>query len=85
MSLEEHLTGLEEHLASAPFSKPTHPRPNLGNDYVAPRTPVEQSVANIWQQLLGIERLGIHDNFFELGGHSLLATQVISQLRKSFP
>ncbi|MEH2238957.1 type I polyketide synthase [Nostoc sp.] len=85
MSLEEHLTDLEKHLASAPFSKPTHPRPNLGNDYVAPRTHVEQSVANIWQQLLGIERLGIHDNFFELGGHSLLATQVISQLRKSFP
>jgi acyl transferase domain-containing protein/acyl carrier protein len=75
----------QDDLALSSLSKPTHPRPNLGNDYVAPRTPVEQSVANIWQQLLGIERLGIHDNFFELGGHSLLATQVISQLRKSFP
>ena len=85
ISLEEQLTDLEEQLASARFSKPTHPRPNLGNDYVAPRTRVEQSVANIWQQLLGIECLGIYDNFFELGGHSLLATQVISQLRKSFP
>ncbi|MDF5714252.1 MAG: SDR family NAD(P)-dependent oxidoreductase [Rhizonema sp. NSF051] len=85
MSLEEHLKSLEEHFASARFSKPIYPRPNLVNDYVAPRTPVEQSVANIWQQLLGIEGLGIHDNFFELGGHSLLATQVISQLRKSFP
>ncbi|MDF5719756.1 MAG: SDR family oxidoreductase [Rhizonema sp. PD37] len=72
-------------LALSNFATPTHPRPNLGNDYVAPRTDVEQTIANIWQQLLGIERIGIYDNFFELGGHSLLATQVISQLRKSFP
>ncbi|MBW4592775.1 MAG: SDR family oxidoreductase [Brasilonema angustatum HA4187-MV1] len=75
----------QDELALSSIAKPTHPRPNLGNDYVAPRTHVEQTIANIWQQLLGIEQIGIHDNFFELGGHSLLATQVISQLRKAFP
>ncbi|MBW4633663.1 MAG: amino acid adenylation domain-containing protein [Iphinoe sp. HA4291-MV1] len=65
-------------------SKPTHPRPELSNTYIAPRNELEQKIADIWQQLLGIEQVGIHDNFFELGGHSLLATQVISRMRKTF-
>lgn len=52
--------------------------------YVAPRTSTEQMVANIWADLLGLERVGIHNNFFELGGHSLLATQVISRIREMF-
>src|SRR5262249_54835863 len=50
-------------------------------DFVAPRTPVEQSVAGIWAELLRLDRVGAADNFFELGGHSLLATQVVSRLR----
>jgi amino acid adenylation domain-containing protein len=49
--------------------------------YVAPRTPAEEKLAAIWENLLGLERVGIHDNFFELGGHSLLATRMISHLR----
>jgi amino acid adenylation domain-containing protein len=51
---------------------------------VAPRTPVEEIVADIWSQLLNVERIGVADNFFELGGHSLLATQVISRVRDAF-
>ncbi|MEC4812232.1 MAG: FkbM family methyltransferase [Scytonema sp. PMC 1069.18] len=62
----------------------THPRPILGIAYVAPNNELEQKIANIWQELLGIEQLGINDNFFNLGGHSLLATQLVSQLRKDF-
>jgi amino acid adenylation domain-containing protein len=52
--------------------------------FVAPRTPVEEVLAGIWAQVLGIEHVGIHDNFFELGGHSLLATQVIARLVQAF-
>jgi acyl transferase domain-containing protein/acyl carrier protein len=61
-----------------------HPRPNLPDAYVAPANELEQELADTWQQLLGIDRVGIHDNFFELGGHSLLATMVMSRLRKEF-
>ncbi|NEO46166.1 MAG: hypothetical protein F6K55_19365 [Moorea sp. SIO4A3] len=53
-------------------------------EYVAPRTPTEEIIANIFANLLGVQDVGIHDNFFRLGGHSLLATQLISQLRVTF-
>ncbi len=54
------------------------------SSFVAPRTPAEEIVVNIWKQLLHLEKVGIQDNFFELGGHSLLAIQVISRLNKAF-
>ena len=60
-----------------------HARPNLPNQYVAPRNQLEQTIAEIWQTLLGVEAVGIYDNFFELGGHSLLATQIVSRLRQA--
>jgi non-ribosomal peptide synthase protein (TIGR01720 family) len=47
--------------------------------FVAPRTPVEETLAAIWATVLGVERLGIHDNFFELGGDSILSIQIISR------
>lgn len=56
----------------------------LETPFVAPRTPTEKAIAQIWSDVLEIERIGIHDNFFEIGGHSLLATQVISRLRDNF-
>jgi acyl carrier protein len=52
-------------------------------EFVAARTPVEETLGQIWREILGIERVGIYDNFFELGGHSLLATQVVSRVRKT--
>ncbi len=61
-----------------------HPRPSLANPYVAPRNDLEQEIVAIWQELLGIEPIGIYDNFFELGGHSLLATQLVSRMRERF-
>ncbi|MBV9791230.1 MAG: amino acid adenylation domain-containing protein [Chloroflexi bacterium] len=53
--------------------------------FVAPRTPAEEVVAQIWARLLRIEQISVHDNFFELGGNSLLATQVIVRLHEIFP
>ncbi|WJM89444.1 non-ribosomal peptide synthase/polyketide synthase [Pseudomonas brenneri] len=60
------------------------PAPDAGQlqqCFVAPRNELEQRVAQIWQDVLKLERVGLTDNFFELGGHSLLATQVISRVR----
>ncbi|KAB0494812.1 amino acid adenylation domain-containing protein [Pseudomonas vancouverensis] len=52
-----------------------------GRDYVAPRTPLEWALAQIWQQVLGVDQVGITDNFFELGGDSLRTLKVISKVR----
>ena len=59
---------------------PARARPDLETGYVAPRTTLEERVAAIWADILGLERVGVHDNFFDLGGHSLLATRVMSQV-----
>jgi amino acid adenylation domain-containing protein len=61
---------------------PDQSRPQVESFLVAPRTPVEQSLAEIWAEVLSLAKLGAHDNFFDLGGHSLLATQVISRIRQ---
>ena len=53
----------------------------LSSEYVAPRTDVEKQLANIFADILQVEKVGIYDNFFELGGHSLLATQLVSKIR----
>ncbi|GIF62817.1 hypothetical protein Ais01nite_08520 [Asanoa ishikariensis] len=58
---------------------------DLGGDrYVAPRTPVERRLAEIFEELLGLGRIGVHDSFFELNGFSLLATQMTSRVREAF-
>jgi amino acid adenylation domain-containing protein/non-ribosomal peptide synthase protein (TIGR01720 family) len=52
--------------------------------FVAPRTPQEELLADMWAAVLGREQVGIHDHFFELGGHSLLVTQIVSRVRDAF-
>ncbi|MEG4499157.1 beta-ketoacyl synthase N-terminal-like domain-containing protein [Microcoleus sp. F10-C6] len=60
-----------------------HSRPNLHSTYVAPRDEIEQTIARIWQNFLGIEQVGINDDFFDLGGDSLLAVQLITKLNET--
>ncbi|CAM5454966.1 amino acid adenylation domain-containing protein [Streptomyces griseus] len=56
-------------------------RPDLGPGYVAPRTDAEGLVAEVWTEVLGLDRVGALDDFFDLGGHSLLATRVVARIR----
>jgi amino acid adenylation domain-containing protein len=55
-----------------------------GDGFLSPRTEVEELIAGIWSEVLGVERIGVESNFFALGGHSLLATQVMSRIRQVF-
>lgn len=59
---------------------PTSAGDDLAKGYVAPQTPTESLIAEIWAEVLGLEQVGVRSNFFELGGHSLKATQVISRI-----
>lgn len=63
---------------------PGRSRPELDIPFVAPRTPGEERLAQIWAEVLSLDQVGIHDKFLDLGGDSLLATQVISRVRKAF-
>lgn len=69
---------------TAEHAKTRHPRPELATPFETPRSEPERILADIFEELLGIEAVGIHDNFFELGGHSLLATQVASRIQETF-
>ncbi|MFJ9721005.1 amino acid adenylation domain-containing protein [Streptomyces sp. NPDC101213] len=61
---------------------PASDRSGLDAVYTAPRTDAERTVAEVWSEVLGVDRIGVHDDFFALGGHSLLATRVVSRLRR---
>jgi len=62
----------------------SYPRPGLRTEYVAPRDETERRIAELWQDLLGLEAVGIHDSFLDLGGDSLLATRLIARMRDAF-
>ena len=60
---------------------PDDERPDVIDEYVAPRTANEAVLAEIWADVIGIDRVGVHDNFFELGGDSILCLQIIARAR----
>ncbi len=61
-----------------------HARPNLRTVFVAPRNELEEGIATIWRELLGLREVGVHDGFFDLGGNSLVAPQLVLALRDRF-
>ncbi len=68
----------------APASPPMFERPEVNASFVAPRSPMEQELAAMWRDLLGVERIGVHDDFFELGGQSLVGVRFFAQVRKKY-
>jgi amino acid adenylation domain-containing protein/non-ribosomal peptide synthase protein (TIGR01720 family) len=62
---------------------PDKVRPELNEAFVAPRTPEEQVLVDVWAQVIGLEQVGIHDNFFEVGGDSILSIQVIARAKQA--
>jgi phthiocerol/phenolphthiocerol synthesis type-I polyketide synthase E len=80
--VEGRMTARADEAAGPSFG--SHARPHLATEYRAPSTDIEEVVAAMWEELLGISPIGIHDDFFAMGGHSLLATQIISRCRDGF-
>jgi acyl carrier protein len=66
------------------LSEISKPGSQTDDNFVAPRTQLEEDLAGLWAEILKVERVGINDNFFDLGGHSLLATRLIFKLREHF-
>ena len=79
--ISANMVAVSEH---ANWAKPMHPRPDLSSDYVEPRNETEVQLAALWQELLGVETVGVHDNFMELGGDSLLAILLNTRMREIF-
>lgn len=69
---------------TAAEQRPQRPRPELDSAYVPARTPAQQQLAELWQQLLGLEQVGIQDDFFALGGDSLLLMQIHKKIQQMF-
>lgn len=75
---------VEQQPESHPHSPKARERPTLTSDYIIPGSDTEVTIAQIWSEVLGIEKVGIHDNFFDLGGHSLLVAKIVSRMRTAF-
>jgi NAD(P)-dependent dehydrogenase (short-subunit alcohol dehydrogenase family) len=84
--LREWTTALDlDALVGAGTPKPSaerFPRPQLRTEFVAPRTPLERTVAGVWEAYLGIDRVGVHDPFFDLGGNSLVGMAMVHAVEK---
>ena len=70
--------------ADASGAGPGFERPDLDNDYAEPETDVERTLAGYWEDLLGVQQVGIDDSFFDLGGHSLIAVRLFAMIKKAY-
>src|SRR5205814_1170058 len=67
-----------------PMSTDSKTAASPADEYTPPRNPAEEALADIWREVLGVDRVSVHDDFFALGGQSLKATQVVSRIRRHF-
>jgi non-ribosomal peptide synthase protein (TIGR01720 family) len=78
-----HQAMIDDYISNRAAAATLHPRPELENKYAAPQNPAEQTLANIWSELLGVEKIGRDDNFFDLGGDSVVSIQIIVRARQA--
>lgn len=83
-SRERTGTNLLEQINKLQTRQQKHPRPNLAVPYVAPRSETETRLAELWQEVVAVNEVGVHDSFFDLGGDSLLATLLIGRIGEAF-
>lgn len=83
-SRERTGTNLLEQINKLQTRQQKHPRPNLTVPYVAPRSETEARLAELWQEVVAVNEVGVHDSFFDLGGDSLLATLLIGRIGEAF-
>ena len=83
MTLERFPATPNRKLDRRALPAPGSARPDLEDSYVAPQTPVEETLAAIWCEVLAVDRVGIDDNFFDLGGHSLLAVKMLARVQET--
>lgn len=81
---EEEMEAVKQVDAEAALGRTFQPRPPASVEYAAPTNAIEESIVEIWEDILGIKPIGINDNFFDLGGHSLIAALFLSQLKEKF-
>ncbi|MFW6049751.1 MAG: type I polyketide synthase [Myxococcota bacterium] len=70
--------------ASRSASGPRFTRPRLDTEYLEPRDDVERTLVGLWQELLGVEKVGVRDSFFDLGGHSLIAVRLFARIKQAY-
>jgi len=76
--------GILDNLISAEVYRERHPRPEMENEYVPPKNETEKNLAKVWEDVLCIDKVGIHDEFFALGGDSLLLIQLHTKIKENF-
>jgi amino acid adenylation domain-containing protein len=83
VQLDEFPTTPNRKLDRRALPAPDGARPDTERPYTPPETPVEETLASIWREILGVDRVGIDDDFFDLGGHSLLAVKLLARVQDS--
>jgi acyl transferase domain-containing protein/thioesterase domain-containing protein len=84
LDLEGLIRQTEEMMERASGSETRFERPELNSEYVEPRDEIERTLVGIWEELLGVDKLGVQDDFFDLGGHSLIAVRLFATVKKAY-